>query len=106
MEVDCASDDSDATVAGDEEDLPAATSKPATASALAAGSGQGSGNTSQPINIMSAVTVAAAAQQPTSRASDVDSEADPVSPSLLHGCATSRSRLESQAGRNRYVVLC
>ena len=95
MEIDDgASEDSDATVAGEE--------------GLASGSQsfRQSGENTVPLQSQ-AVTevvsgVAAAAAQPTgteSRASDGDSEAGPASPSLLHGHTTPNSHFSvSQTG--------
>ena len=91
MEVDDgASEDSDATVAGEE--------------------GLASGENTMPLQnraVAGVVSgVAAAAAQPTgteSRASDGDSDAGPASPSLLHGHTAPNSHFESQAGNFKYV---
>ena len=90
MEVDAASDDSDATVAG-EEDLPSALEVPRLPP-----SGAGRPLNSSQLSV-SGHAQTAAASQPTqsSRASDGE-DTGPVSPSLLHGYAASKSHLEAQ----------
>ena len=98
MEVDGGSDDSDATVAG-EEDLPANMDQDVRSAGPTSATMTGPDGGS-----LSAVNVATAAQSSGNRrGSDVESEeADPVSPSLLHGHTASKSCFaESSNGKQR-----
>lgn len=96
MEVDDgASEDSDATVAG-EEALPCGS--------LLLGQTRESTVTAQNLAGAGVVLTAAVTSQPDSRASDGDTEAGSASPSLLHGYAAPKSGLESQTGNHKYVL--
>lgn len=90
MEVDAASEDSDATVA-DEDDVPSAPR----VSQFPLLYADHPTNTSQLSVSAIRLTSTAATSQPThsSRVSDGE-DSGPASPSLLHGCTTYKSRLE------------